>query len=70
MTLKVYHEQDVLVWESIDGEPEIARLREATREAQEEATRDERVQLGELANVVKQQRQRDSAGDPRATLSA
>jgi hypothetical protein len=62
MTLKVYYDEDVLLREIVDNEPEIPQLREAMGEGPEEATRDVRVRLGELVNnAVEERRQRDSA---------
>lgn len=61
MTLKVYYNEDVLLREILDREPEIARLREKTRKDPEGADRDKRVRLGELVNTaVEQRRERDS----------
>jgi hypothetical protein len=62
MTLKVYYDENALLREIVENEPEIAELREAMGEGPEEATRDVRVRLGELVNnAVEQRRQRDSA---------
>ena len=62
MNLKVYYDEDVVLREITEKEPEIAKLREQMREGAEEATRDVRVRLGELvSNAVEQRRERDSA---------
>jgi hypothetical protein len=62
MTLKVYYHEEALLSEIIESEPDIARLREATRQGPEEATYNERVRLGELVSTaIEQRRERDSA---------
>jgi Gas vesicle synthesis protein GvpL/GvpF len=62
MTLKVYYDEDAVLREILEKEPEIAKLRERTREGSEDATRDVRVRLGELiSKAVEQRRERDSA---------
>ncbi len=62
MMLKVYYHEDALLREILESEPEIAELREATRERPEDAAYNERVRLGELINrAIEQRRERDSA---------
>jgi hypothetical protein len=62
MTLKVYYHEDVVLRETIEREPEIARLREKTRKDPEGANRDQHVRLGELVGTaIQQRRERDSA---------
>lgn len=62
MTLKVNYREDVLLRELLESDPEIARLREATRRMPEDAARNERIRLGELiSGTVDMRRQRDAA---------
>lgn len=62
MTLKVDYREDALLQEILASEPEIARLRDATRQMPEDAARNERIRLGELINAaVETRRQRDAA---------
>src|SRR5919204_1096318 len=62
MTLKVYYDDEAVLKEIVDGNEEIASLKEKMREGSEEATRDIRVRLGELvSNALEQRRERDSA---------
>jgi hypothetical protein len=62
MTLKVNYHEDAVLSEIVADDPEIARLREATRSGSEEATYNDRVRLGELVNAaIEQRRQRDGA---------
>jgi hypothetical protein len=62
MTLKGYYDEQALLNELVSSEPEIERLRDATREGSEEATYNDRVRLGELVNAaIEQRRERDSA---------
>ncbi|MBO0745513.1 MAG: GvpL/GvpF family gas vesicle protein [Candidatus Dormibacteraeota bacterium] len=62
MTVKVDYREDVLLRDILEGEPEIARLREATRQGPEDAMRNERIRLGELISAaVETRRQRDAA---------
>lgn len=62
MTVKAYYHEDALLREILEREPEIAELRDATREGSAEATRNERVRLGELVNkAIAQRRDRDSS---------
>jgi hypothetical protein len=62
MTLKVYYDEDAVLREILENEPEARKLREAMNEGSEEATRDVRVRLGELiSKAIEQRRERDSA---------
>jgi hypothetical protein len=62
MVLKVEYDERAVLREIVDSEPEIAELREATQSSEDEATRDQRVRLGELVgNAIEQRRERDSA---------
>jgi hypothetical protein len=62
MVLKVYYHEQAVLREILEAEPEIAQLREATRERPEEAARNECVRLGDLINkAILQRRERDSA---------
>ncbi|MBB4662237.1 GvpL/GvpF family gas vesicle protein [Conexibacter arvalis] len=62
MTLKAYYDEDALLREIVEAEPEVARLREQLRDAPEEETREQRVRLGELVGAaVDQARERDAA---------
>ena len=62
MVLKVYYDEEAVLREILEAEPEIAQLRDATRERPEAVTRNERVRLGELINnAILQRRERDSA---------
>jgi len=62
LTLKAYYQEDQVLQEILESQPEIAQLREQTRQGPEAATRDARVRLGELvSNAVQQRRERDSA---------
>jgi hypothetical protein len=63
MTVKAYYEEQVLLREIIESEPQIAQLREATRRGSEVETRDAKVQLGELLNTAVQQRRERDASD-------
>jgi hypothetical protein len=60
MTLKVTYHEEAILRDIIDGNPEIARLRDATSEGSDQQTYDARVRLGELINnAIEQRRQRD-----------
>jgi len=62
MTLKAYYDEERLLREIVEREPEVARLREQLRERPEQESRDDRVRLGELVEAaVEQARQRDAA---------
>jgi hypothetical protein len=58
MTLKAYYEEEQILREILADEPEIRRLREATRSGSGEATYNDRVRLGELINATIDQRRR------------
>lgn len=61
MTLKAEYLEDPLLGEILESEPEIARLRDVTRQAPEDAVRPQRIQLGEMINAaVELLRQRDA----------
>lgn len=60
MTLKGYYEEEAILREVLAEEPELKRLREATRGGSEEATYNDRVRLGELLNAtIAKKRERD-----------
>lgn len=62
MTLKVNYDEDAVLRQIVDSQPEIAQLREQSRQGDEFATRDARVRLGEMiGNALEQLRQRDAA---------
>lgn len=62
MTLKVSYREDAVLREIVAREPEIAQLREQSRQGSEEQTRAARVRMGELiSNALEQRRERDKA---------
>jgi hypothetical protein len=62
MTVKATYDEEGLLREIVDAEPEIERLREAVRDRPQEETQAERVQLGELVGAaIEQARARDAA---------
>jgi hypothetical protein len=62
MVLKAYYREEPLLREIVESEPEVGKLREAVREEPEEATREQRMRLGELINqAIEQRRELDSA---------
>jgi hypothetical protein len=62
MTLKANYRDDVVLREIVESYPEIAQLREQTRDGDEYAAREARVRLGELVSMALEQvRQRDTA---------
>ena len=62
MTLKAYYDEDTVLREILESEPDAQRLHKAMQEGPEEATRDVRVRLGELiGTAIEQRRERDSA---------
>lgn len=62
LVLKVTYDEKTVLREMLDDNPEAAKLREAIGQGPEEATRDQRVRLGEfIANELEQRRQRDGA---------
>jgi hypothetical protein len=62
LTLKAYYDEQQVLREIVESQPEIAQLREQTRHASGAATRDAQVRLGELiSNSLQQLRDRDSA---------
>jgi hypothetical protein len=61
MILKVNYDEEAVLREVVENEPEIQQLWQMSREGPEVATRDARVRLGEmLHNAVEQRRERDS----------
>lgn len=62
MTLKVDYDEDAVLREIVENEPEIDQLRQATRGQAEDVSQDDRVRLGELVSTaVEQRREVDSA---------
>jgi hypothetical protein len=62
MTLKVSYREDAVLSDIVAGDPEIARLREATRGSSDEAaTYNDRVRLGELVGAAIEQRRQSDA---------
>ena len=68
VTVKVTYDEDAVLRENIDGEPEIARLRRESGRGDEVTTREARMRLGEMiSNALEQRRQ---GGDARSRRSA
>src|SRR5215211_905504 len=62
MVLKVEYDDGSVLREIVREQPEVAELREAIGQGSEDATRDQRIRLGELiGNAIEQRRERDSA---------
>lgn len=63
LTLKVSYDENAVIREIVENEPEVAQLREAVQQSNgEEESHDARVRLGELVSTaIEQRRQRDSA---------
>ena len=62
LTLQVRYRQDVVLAEVVAADPEIARLREATRDRPEDEAVADRVRLGQLvADALEGLREQDSA---------
>jgi Gas vesicle synthesis protein GvpL/GvpF len=61
MTLKVTYEQDAVLREILDADPEIARLRESTHGRDEVESREDRIRLGELVSAGLQRLREDDA---------
>jgi hypothetical protein len=62
MTVKVEYDEDAILREIVQSNPEISELREQARRGDEMATRDVRVRLGELINAgLEQAREGDAA---------
>lgn len=60
MTLKVSYDDDAVLREIVENEPEAAQLREQARQGSEIETRNARVRLGELiSTALEQRRERD-----------
>ena len=68
MTLKVYFREDAFLRELVESNPEIARLRKATRQGSEEQTYNDRVRLGELINNGLEQRREQLANELMETM--
>jgi hypothetical protein len=63
MTLKAVYDEQAVLRDIIESEPELAALQEQTRTGPEEATQGARARFGELLyNAVGARRERDSAG--------
>jgi hypothetical protein len=61
LVLKVNYDEETVLREILENQPDIKKLWQASREGPEIATRDARARLGELIfNTVEQLRQRDS----------
>jgi hypothetical protein len=62
MTIKINYNEDAVLRQIIDSQPEIAQLREQSREGDEVTTRGARVRLGEMiSNALQQLRQKDAS---------
>lgn len=62
MTLKINYDEDAVLRQIVDSQPEIAQLRERSRQGDEVTTRDARVRLGEMiSNALEQLRQMDAS---------
>jgi hypothetical protein len=62
MTVKVEYDEDAILREIVQSNPEISELRQQARRGDEMATRDIRVRLGELVNAgLEQARESDAA---------
>jgi hypothetical protein len=60
LTLKATYDEDAVLREIVSSNPEIAQLREQTRDGDDIASRDSRLLLGELVSMALEQlRQRD-----------
>jgi len=63
LNVKGFYEEDVLMREVVESDPEIARLRESVHGQPEDATYYERIRLGEMvAEAVEARREQDSEG--------
>jgi Gas vesicle synthesis protein GvpL/GvpF len=61
-TVKARYERDVVLREVIEADPEIAELRERTRDTPEDVSYEDRVRLGELVvRAIEDRAQRDAA---------
>ena len=61
MTVKVVYDEDAILSEIVQSNPEITELRKQARQGDEMATRNVRVRLGELVNAgLAQARERDA----------
>jgi hypothetical protein len=62
MTLKVNYDEDAVLRQIIESRPEIAQLREQSRQGGEVTTRGARVRLGEMiGNALQQLREKDAS---------
>jgi hypothetical protein len=62
MTLKINYDEDAVLRQVIDSQPEIAQLREQSRQGDEVTTRGARLRLGEMiSNALQRLRQRDAS---------
>lgn len=57
MTVKAYYDENGLLADIVEHDPEIAQLREATRGGEDTSTYNDRVRLGELVTRAIEQRQ-------------
>jgi hypothetical protein len=69
LRLTATYRQETLLSELVGSDPEIARLRELTREAPEEAFHAERVRLGQLVAAAVEQTREDDAQELLETVS-
>jgi Gas vesicle synthesis protein GvpL/GvpF len=70
MTLKVNYREDAVLTDIVAGDPEIARLREATRGSSDEAASyNDRVRLGEQVYTAIEQRRQSDANEIMARLA-
>lgn len=61
LNVRAVYEEDVVLREVVNDDPEIARLREAVHDRPEDATYYERIRLGELvAQAVERRREQDA----------
>ncbi len=62
MIVKAYYREQPILREILESEPEVAKLRDATKDGPEEAVHNARVRLGELVSAaIEQRRTHDSA---------
>ena len=62
MTVKITYDENAVLRQIVDGQPEIAQLREQARQGDEVTTRDARVRLGEMiSNALQQLREKDAS---------
>lgn len=63
MTLKVDYDEDAVLREIVENEPEVDQLRQATQGQAEELSRDDRVRLGEIVSTAVEQRRAADTAD-------